>query len=374
MLGIVIGSGCLVVVVTIGLSGNEYVTRQIQGIGSNIVYAYYVAPGPQHGRPLADEINFRDMEAINQFPGVLRVAGTYDIQEATNINGIERPIAVVGVTEDFQTIRNLDLLSGRFIDSLDTASRAKACVISRELAQRMGSDTPEGQTLHVADMNLTIVGVFQERVSTFGQSEITSESVIVPIGLMKYYTGNDYLKMVYAQADRPGNVAAVTAQVAALLASRHRSGAVYNVQNLAALLAAGRNISIALMIILLVIAVIALVVSGIGIMNIMLVTVTERTREIGLRMAIGARRREIHNQFLLEASLISGTGAIAGISVAVILALLVQTLLPDNLGLPISWISVVASFVTSFLTGVVFGILPARRAASLPPTGALHHE
>jgi putative ABC transport system permease protein len=374
MLGIVIGSGCMVLVVTIGLTGNRYIMQQIEGIGSNIVYAYHVEPGPASARPVADEMSLRDMEALQQILGVVRVAGTYDIQMSTVIRGAEHPVTVVGITKDFQAIRNLDIVSGRFLDPLDLQSQAKACVISEELARRWGKESPVGESISIGGIPLVIIGVFRERVATFGQSEITSESLLVPLGLIKYYTGEEFLKTVYAQAASAADVPGVTARVADTLAARHRRGTQYNVQNLTALLSAAQNISRALMLVLLVIALTTLLISGVGIMNIMLVTVRERTREIGVRMAVGARRTEILYQFLLEALIISATGATAGILIALTIPAMLRAVLPAGMALPISWVSVIVSFAVSCLIGLVFGILPARRAASLQPTEALHYE
>jgi putative ABC transport system permease protein len=373
-LGIVIGSGCLVLVVTIGLTGNRYIMGQIEGIGSNIVYAYHVAPGTETSRSLEDEISLRDMEAMRQITGVVRAAGTYDLQMSTVIRGLERPVTVIGVTDEFQAIRNLEVVTGRFLDDLDMQSRAKACVVSEELARFWGKDSPVGESLTIGGIPLVVIGVFRERIATFGESEITTHSLLVPHGLMKYFNGDEFLKTVYVQADSPADVPQVTRGVADLLASRHRRRAQYNVQNLTALLAAARNISSALMLVLLVIALTTLVISGVGIMNIMLVTVRERTREIGVRMAIGARRVEILSQFLLEALIISATGSITGILIALTIPALLRAVLPSGTSLPISWISVAVSFVVSCLIGLVFGILPARRAASMQPTEALHYE
>jgi putative ABC transport system permease protein len=211
-------------------------------------------------------------------------------------------------------------------------------------------------------------------VATFGQTEITNETVIVPFPLMKDYTGEEYVKTLYAQAATSDAVPLATRGIADLLHSRHRPEAVYTVQNLAAMLNAARAISKALTIVLLVIASVTLIISGIGIMNIMLVTVTERTREIGVRMAIGARRSEIEWQFLIEAFIISAGGAVVGIVIAVALPIAVQLVLLNGLYLPISWLSVIVSLVVSCSTGILFGFLPARRASALQPTEALHYE
>ena len=163
-----------------------------------------------------------------------------------------------------------------------------------------------------------------------------------------------------------------------ILESRHRPGASYRVQNLSGILDTARRVSFALTVVLLVIALIALAISGIGIMNIMLVTVTERTHEIGIRKAIGARRKEILEQFLLEAFLISGTGAIAGIVIAVAIPFaiegLLRLLIPGEVRIPVSWISVAVAFIVSSATGLLFGYLPANRAARLQPTESLRYE
>jgi len=180
--------------------------------------------------------------------------------------------------------------------------------------------------------------------------------------------------VLYVQAAAPELVDSVTLQLTALLRDRHPGRARYVVLNLSAILDAARKIAWALTIVLLLIGFIALVVSGIGIMNIMLVTVTERTREIGLRKAIGARRSEIMSQFLLEASLISSFGAVVGILIALAIPVFIRPLLPGNLRVPVPWESVVASFIVSCATGVLFGYLPASKAARLQPTEALRYE
>jgi putative ABC transport system permease protein len=224
-----------------------------------------------------------------------------------------------------------------------------------------------------------VIGVFKERVTTFGQAEITSRSILVPFSMIKNYTGTEYFKTFYAQVGRAEDVPRVTTEVAEVLRSRHRPGVKYLVQNLSTLLEAARRISIALTVLLTLIAFIALTISGIGIMNIMLVTVIERTHEIGIRKAVGASRGNILHQFLMEALLISGAGALLGIAIAVSIPVVINysvRYFPDagDLHVPISWMSVVLSFVVSCSTGLVFGYLPANRAARLDPTESLRYE
>jgi putative ABC transport system permease protein len=376
MLGVVIGSACIVLVVTVALTGKNYILSIIEGVGSNLVYAQALRSGPPQTAVQADEITLGDLDAVRYgIPQVKEAGASRDLSLSVIVDGVERAVTVVGITEGFQQIRNLVVVRGRLLDNDDLAARSKVTAITEELAARaFPHDDPIGQTLRVGELRFTVVGVFRERVATFGQSEIEAESALIPMGLMKYYTGNEYLRVLYAQARRPDDVPTVTRQVAELLRTRHRPGATYTVKNLTALLDAARLISLVLSIILVIVAVIALVISGVGIMNIMLVTVTERTREIGVRMAIGAPRGEIRWQFLIEALIISGTGAIVGILIAVSIPLMVKPWLPGSLNISVSWVSILLAFGVTCLSGVLFGYLPANRAAKLQPTESLRYE
>jgi putative ABC transport system permease protein len=374
MLGVTIGTTCIVLVVTVSMIGKNYVMAQIEAVGSDLVFAYF--PGNQVNRSVADELSLADMTAAQSLPHVVEAAGTHDIGN-TNIaiNGVVKPVTLVGVTEGFQKIRNLVILQGRFFDELDMQSSSKACLITQDLAKEYNQDMV-GQTIRMGDLRFTVIGVFRERVATFGQSEIAQESVLVPFTLLKYYQGIDYVRTLYVQADTHENVSLVTAELRVLLQSRHREGAAYTVQNLAGILEAARQISVALMGTLLLVGSIVLLISGVGIMNIMLVTVTERTREIGLRKAVGADRREILFQFLIEALLISGVGAVLGILIAVSIKIVAEPLVPSeyNVHIPISMASIVVAFFVSCSTGILFGYLPANRASRMQPTEALRYE
>jgi putative ABC transport system permease protein len=381
MLGVVIGSACIVLVVTIGLTGRTFVRHQIEAVGSNLVFASLAQSAASQNVALSDEISLADLDAVRQgIPQAVHVAGTNDFPLSVIVDGRTVPVSVVGVTPEFQDIRHLAIPSGRYFDSDDFASVAKVCVVSEHLAETVSpGQNIVGQSLHVGELTFTVIGVFRERIDTFGQSEIRSDSLLVPFPLVPYYTGDTFLVTLYAQANRAENVPLVTDQVAQILKSRHRSEAEYDVQNLSSILDTSRRISFALTVVLLLVALLALVISGIGIMNIMLVTVTERTREIGLRKAIGARPREILYQFLFEAILISSVGAVIGILVAVAIPLSVSVLarflpLPAGLQIPVSWLSVLAAFVVSCATGVLFGYLPARTAAQLQPVESLRFE
>jgi putative ABC transport system permease protein len=374
MLGVTIGSACIVLVVTISLIGKNYVIGQIEGIGSNLVYAYY--PGNQLSRPPADQISMDDLNAAAQLPYVGEVAGIHDVGNVSVVvDGVEHPVTLIGVTEGYQKIRNLLILKGRSFDSIDMETDAKAALISQGLADQLHREMI-GSVIHVGELRFTVIGTFRERVATFGQSEIANESILIPFPLMKIYTGKEHLRTLYVRADRPHHVLAVTNEVQQMLEARHRQGLVYRVQNLSGILDSVRNISWALTAVLLIFGCIALVVSGVGIMNIMLVTVTERTREIGVRKAVGARRNEILHQFLFEALLISGTGALLGILIPICLKFAVESLVRAeyDIHIPVSYLSIVISFVVSCGTGLLFGYLPASKASKQRPIESLHYE
>src|SRR6266404_3994229 len=362
-LGVIIGSACIVLVVTVALSGRRYVIAQIEGVGSNLVYAR-LDIDPNRPIMLQDELSLEDMNAAKAaIPGVVTVAGTRGMQSSVLAGSVERTVNLVGVTEGFQQIRNLLILRGRFIDTDDIYARSRVCLITTQLANLVFPFAePVGRNLRVGEFSYTVIGVFKERVETFGLSEIQDYSVLIPFPLMKYYTGDTSLEMLYAQAGTPEGVVPATRQLEALLRGRHPTRARYQVMNLSSILDAARKIALALTIVLVLIGFIALV------------TVRERTREIGIRKAIGARRSEILTQFLLEAFLISGFGSVLGILIAVAIPVLVQPLLPGNLRVPVPWQSVLLAFLVSCSVGVFFGYLPADRAAKLQPTESLRYE
>ncbi|HET7105469.1 MAG TPA: ABC transporter permease [Candidatus Acidoferrum sp.] len=374
-IGVIIGSASIVLVVTVALTSQKFVISQIEAMGSNLVWVEMIKT-PEKAQPLSYEINTDDLAAAKaQIPEALIVAGFNDLPMAVVVSGRTRPVRLIGVTDGYQQIRRLIILRGRYFDFADMESRSKVCMITKDLADRVfGVENPVGRQLRMGELTFTVIGVFRERAETFGLSELQKESVIIPFSLMKYYTGTDVLSTLQLQTGGPDKVATVEKQISRLLKSRHPAEAEYNVQTLTAILGAAKTISLALRIVLIVIAFIALLISGIGIMNIMLVTVKERTREIGVRKAIGAAQREIMWQFLIEAFLISGGGAVIGILIGVGIPVLVQQLLPGNLRVPISGMSVVLAFLVSCSTGLFFGWLPAKQAAALEPIESLRYE
>ena len=375
-LGLVIGNAAVILVVTISLTSREYILEQIEGIGSNMVYAYYEAGDLADRQVDADFVKWADVEAARrQLEGrILAATGVMTSYDRLRIEGREEDVAVIGSDEHYAAVRNLVLLAGRFLDVSDVSLHQKVALLTETLARRLYGNPPAavGQVLKVHDLQFTVIGTFKERVESFGLSELARETVLIPITVIRYFSPVERIDPLYVQVRQAGQVGAVTEEVRRLLESRHRQGARYRVENLTAILDAARRIALVLTLVLVLVSAIALVISGIGIMNIMLVTVTERTREIGVRLAVGAARRDILQQFLLEAVLISLSGGVLGILLGVGVPLSVRYL--SGVHIPISKLSIVVAFAVSFLVGLIFGLLPASRAARLNPTEALRYE
>jgi len=375
-LGMVIGTASVILVVTISLTSREYILQQIEGIGSNIIFAYYVTAGPSTAAADADYVKLSDVEAIRQNLQSDIVAATA-VMSGWNqllIGGKQQDVKVNGTDEDYAAVRNIVISSGRFLDHNDVAMREKVALLTDHLAERLyGSrDAALHQVIKLYGLQFTVIGTFRERVETFGQSEVQRDTVTIPVTVLRYFTPVERIDPLYVQVRSPEEVERVAARVQDVLASRHRPGAHYRVDTLTAILEAARNISLILSLVLVLVSAITLVISGIGIMNIMLVTVTERTREIGVRLAVGASAREILLQFLTEAMMVSLSGGVIGIAVGVAIPMSVG--LFTDVDIPISPVAIAVAFGVSCLVGLVFGILPANRAAHLNPTEALRYE
>jgi len=302
------------------------------------------------------------------------------------INGKERDVSINGIDEYYPDVRNIVVLAGRLMDPGDIDLRSRVALVTEKLAKRLAgsSQAAIGRKVKIHDLQFTVIGAFREKTSTFGESEVLDETILIPITVSRYFTPVERIDPLYVQAKFAQDVPRVTEEIRQILQRRHRPGGNYTVQNLSSILETANKIATVLTIVLIIVSVIALIISGIGIMNIMLVTVTERTREIGLRMAVGASRHDVLGQFLTESVMISLIGGFIGIIIGISVPLsaqLAKTALPldvrvvtDSIRLPISSLSVLAAFVVSFTVGIGFGLLPANRASRLNPTEALRYE
>jgi putative ABC transport system permease protein len=377
-LGMVIGTASVILVVTISLTSENYILEQIEGVGSNMIFASYeVGTQASSAEVNADFVKISDVQAIRDqlADRIVAATGIESNYDATFIDGKEERLLIIGSDEFYKPVRNLAVLSGRFLDASDVSLRAKVALMTEKLAKRLyGSlDAAPGQFIKLRGLQFTVIGTFKEKGNSFGQSELNDETLLIPITVQQYFLRVERIDPLYVQVRSPGQVEAVTTEVKEILQSRHRAGANYKVENLTGILNAAKSIARILSLVLVLVSAIALVISGIGIMNIMLVTVTERTREIGVRMAVGAARRDILLQFLTEAVLISVTGGTIGIVAGVALPLSAQYF-TDNLQIPVSMWSIGIAFTVSSLVGLIFGMLPASRASRLNPTEALRYE
>ena len=375
-LGMVIGTASVILVVTISLTSRDYILEQIEGIGSNIIFAYYASAGATTALSDADYIKMTDVEALRQNLGADIVAATGVMANFDRIliGGKEQDVKVIGTDQAYQPVRNIVISSGRFLDESDVSLRQKVGLLTDQLAVRMyGSQASAlNQVIKLYGLEFTVIGTFHEKVETFGQSEVERDTILMPITVLRYFTPVERIDPMYVQVRSPEEVDRVARRVQEVLEARHRPGARYRVDTLTAILNAAKNISLILSLVLVLVSAITLVISGIGIMNIMLVSVTERTREIGVRLAVGASKREILIQFLGEAMMVSLSGGLIGILVGVAIPLSVR--LFADIRIPISPLAIVVAFGVSCTVGLVFGILPANRAAQLNPTEALRYE
>jgi putative ABC transport system permease protein len=374
-LGMVIGTASLILVVTIGLTGKEYILREIQAIGANMMVAYYQG-GSNYGSSSSDYLTLQDMDAVRrQVPGITSSSPMLELHDRIAIpGGKERDVLILGVSSQYQWVRNLEIVAGRFFDDNDVRARSKIAEVTVNLAIRLyGSpDAAVGQEIRLEGLPFIIVGVFKERVDTFGQSEISEETILIPHTVARFFTSTDEVKQLFFSVADSREVPRATDQILQVLKSRHRPESVYKVDNLTQLLSVASKTANALTTVLLLISVLTLLVSGVGIMNIMLATVTSRIREIGVRKAVGATSHEIRAQFLAEAMMISLGGGVLGIIVGLALPFSLRFL--TDYRMPVSGWSVVIAILVSSTVGILFGTVPAARAARLDPVESLRYE
>ncbi len=373
-LGMVIGTAALILVVTIGLSGRQYVLSQIQAIGANLISAEYSGSGVRAGTP--DPLTVEDVRAVReQVPSIVAASPFLALNDRIGIGGgKQQDILVLGAFPEYKVVRNLVVLSGRFFDEQDEQARNKVGVVTEKLARKLyGSpEAAVGKETRIIGLPFTIVGTFKEGGQTFGQSEVEDNTIVIPYTVSRFFISTSAVKEIYFSVADSSQVVSATDDVRHVLQSRHRAESVYNVSNLTELLAVADRSATALTLVLMLVAAVVLLVSGIGIMNIMLSTVSSRIREIGIRKALGATNREIRYQFLSEAMLISLVGGLIGIVIGLAIPFSVRFF--TDFHVPISGWSAIVAIVVSTLVGIVFGTVPATRAAQLDPVESLRYE
>ena len=391
MLGILIGVTAVILLVAVGNGASVQINNQIQSLGANVIYVYPSnakgAGGVSQGFGTAQTLTQADVDAINsrqQDPDV--VAAIPITQTGGQITyGNQNYFApTTGTTTAFPQVREYQIAEGSFFSQDDVNARHRVVVLGQTVVDNLfGSADPVGQTIKISRQSFRVIGVFAAKGGTgFGSQD---NVVVAPITTVwAYLTGarGKVISQIVASASSPGTVTQAETEITAILLQQHQISDVtqadFQLQSQQDILNQANSIATVLTLVLGAIAGISLVVGGIGIMNIMLVTVTERTREIGIRKAIGARRRDILVQFLIEAMVLSGLGGALGIAVGALLAreaTTIPAIASSSFPTPVvSPSSVVLAFCVSVAIGLFFGIYPANRAARLHPIEALRYE
>lgn len=382
MLGIVIGISSVIAMVSIGTGASKSISSSIESLGSNLIQ---ITPGAQRsqgfavstGRGNAKTLTLEDADAIAKIVDVQavdsQVSGRYQITaKGTNSN-----TTVNGVTSAYATIRNVQIAEGSFITDSQNMSASKVAVLgptTRDDLFGVDSDAV-GQTIRIKGVEFKVIGITVAK----GGSGFTNQDdmIYIPVrAAQRYFSGDKYLTTIAVQAVTAESMAQVQTEITALLLERHRitdeTAADFSIMNQNDILSSASSITTTLTYLLAAIGGISLLVGGIGIMNMMLTTVTERTREIGLRKAIGARNSDISTQFLAEAVALTVVGGVIGIALGWGISMLVN--LTGIVSTSVSLSSVALAFGVSAVIGVVFGYYPARRAAGLNPIDALRYE
>ncbi len=378
MLGMVIGSASIILVVTLGLTGKQYALQLISGIGPNMIEMQYGGgsqPGPDN-TSVPDNMTRADMTAVMQdVPGIVASSPMLEFHDRISVgSGVTKDTMLLGVSPQYKEVRNLTVLAGRFFDDEDSRQSEHVAVIVLPLAKELfrSPNAAVGQSISVSGIPFTIIGVFKESIETFGMSEVSDRTILIPYPVARYFQGTDSLKQIFFTVADASEVPPAARRIEDVIRSRHRAGSVYTAFTLTEVLNVMSQIADMLTIVLTLAAAITLVVSGVGIMNSMLANVQARIREIGIRKALGATSREIRLQFLTEAVFLSLSGGIVGTILGLAIPLGVGLLTPFKI--PISAWSAVIALGTSVIVGVVFGTLPANRAAQLDPVETLKYE
>ena len=382
MLGIIIGVMAVIVMIGMGQSSQAYITEQVQGLGASVLI---VTPGnpktAQLGPPgmnTAPTLTLDDAEALESLPGLRFVSANAFTAVTFKFGHQQVAGTVVGSMPAIQEARDLKVAQGRFFTEQETKSGAKVMVVGAKLLRNLAKDPtldPLTEKVRIEEQRYRIVGVLvEEGGGIFGT---TDEQAFIPIrSYQQNLRDGKRINSIFLRVGAESAMAATSVKVAELLRQRHRirpdEDDDFKLQTQAELLERVQTITQVFTILLAGIAGISLLVGGIGIMNIMLVSVTERTREIGIRMAVGAKRRDILSQFLLESAALS----LAGGTIGMLLGIGITVGATRVVGLPyvFSPAAVIGAFVFSGSVGIFFGIYPANKAAKLDPVDALRFE
>lgn len=383
MLGIVIGIGSVIAMVAIGQGAQSSIESSIQSIGSNLIM---VMPGFQRGvgssvsagRGSAQTLTLADAEAIGSVASVKAVAPNTSGRYQVTAKGSNTNTQVIGTTSAYPTVRNINITQGSFFTDQQNRSMTKVAVLGpTTVTDLFGSSTENiiGQTIRINQLDFKVIGVTEVKGGSGFSNQ--DDMIFVPISVAQHFlSGTDYVATISIAAESTDVMATVQQEVTNLLLQRHHlsdfSQADFQVMNQSDIVSTASSVTSTFTMLLAAIAGISLIVGGIGIMNMMLTTVTERTREIGLRKAIGATRNDISSQFLTEAVMLTFLGGILGILFGWAASLIISKF--AGLTTNISLTSVVLAFGVSAAIGLIFGYYPARRAAKLNPIEALRFE
>ena len=377
MLGVIIGVAAVILLVSLGEGTKNYVEEQFAGLGSNILI---VTPGKietRGGPPVIGaakhKLTLSDSRILEKkgylFGGVAPVVfGTAEVRHGSR----SRNVPVLGVTPSFSPVRNLHVEIGSFVTESDVEAKRRVCILGRTVKRELfGNANALGQILKVSGGRFRVVGIMQRKGVSLGID--LDDIVFVPVRTAQDLFDTDALLEIILSVRNKNDIESAKELAKSLLFKNHNRHEDFTITNQAAMLSSLYTILDTLTYVLGGIATISLLVGGIGIMNIMLVTVKERTNEIGIRKAVGARDRDILVQFLLESTALSSSGGIAGMLVGVLGAYGIRLLVPK---LPVevpSW-AIVLAFTFSVFVGIFFGVYPARKAAALHPIEALRYE
>ena len=377
-LGIIIGVAAVIATVSIGNGAKSQVEAQVASLGQNVITIFpgsFSAGGVRGGWGSASSLSVEDAEAIaREINGVVGVSPDVRDRQQVQANGLNWNTQVQGSSPDFPYIRSWPVVEGAMFSEFDVRGATKVCVIGKTIADQLfpGMD-PVGETLRIRNLPFKVLGVLKGKgFNFFGQDQ--DDTVIVPYtSAMKRVTRRDRINSITVQAITPEAMPRIQQDITDLLLQRRQGREQdFTVRNQLELAEAATATSKTMTTLLASIAVVSLIVGGIGIMNIRLVSVTERTREIGIRLAVGAHGKDVRLQFLLEAVALAALGGALGVA----LGMGVSELLAWKNGWPtlVSTTSVLGSLAVSALIGICFGFFPAHKAASLDPIDALRYE